>query len=277
MARGGDTEQASSALLLHGLHGRRANELPLMRRLHADGYNVLAIAFAPHGDSDGSVIDFGYSSRDDVVAGIKLLNQQLPDRPVISLRDVAGIGGRISRRGTRAARARVRAQIAVARTSTSPRRDPVRISTSRSAGSALGLRMWASAWLGAPKLNRARGRGVTPFQSRRDPPRRPATGFALQRIPRSLRPREIARHSGQLQPRRPRATVPGRPGPLRRTAEIAQSVTATTGRLADAAARHLANQARADGGSFVCCTAPGPAAAGASGRRVVGGIRATAA
>lgn len=70
-------------ILLHGMGGSRKHALPVMQRLHADRYNVLAITFRGHGDSGGDEIDFGYSARADVVAAVDFSERQLPGRRIV--------------------------------------------------------------------------------------------------------------------------------------------------------------------------------------------------
>ena len=102
-----------------------------MRRLHTDGYNVLAITCAAHGDSDGSVIDFGYSSYADVVAAVDFLNQQLPDRPVVVCGTSPALWPARSRRSSSGRACTGTCSNRRTRTSTSPRATGS-ISTSRS-------------------------------------------------------------------------------------------------------------------------------------------------
>ena len=56
--------------------------LPLMQRLAEARFTVLAVTLRAHGDSTGEANDFGWSSRHDVAAGVKFLQQQCPGQPV---------------------------------------------------------------------------------------------------------------------------------------------------------------------------------------------------
>lgn len=70
-------------LFLHGLGGSRSNAVPVMQRLHADGYGALSLTLRGHGDSTGDLIDFGYSSRADAIAGVELIKQRSPDARIV--------------------------------------------------------------------------------------------------------------------------------------------------------------------------------------------------
>jgi alpha-beta hydrolase superfamily lysophospholipase len=141
-----------AVLLLHGLHGRRGNGIPLMKRLHDDGYNVLTLTLRAHGDSDGSTIDFGYSSRADVIAAVDFLNRQMPGSPVV----VCGtsLGSAAALFAANDLGQRVRAYVLE-----SPYQD-LDIATRNRVGLYVpvgfetaaywGLRLWASAWLPQP-------------------------------------------------------------------------------------------------------------------------------
>ncbi len=74
----GRQAHAPAVVILHGLGGSRRDALPVMRRLHGEGYTVLALTLRAHGDSSGDRLDFGYASRNDVIAAVELLEQQAP-------------------------------------------------------------------------------------------------------------------------------------------------------------------------------------------------------
>ena len=74
---------APSVLLLHGIGGTRRDFVPMLRPLHDDGYNVLALTLRAHGDSTGRREDFGYSSAADVIAGVRFLQQQTPGGRIV--------------------------------------------------------------------------------------------------------------------------------------------------------------------------------------------------
>ena len=72
-------------LLLHGIGASRGQMLPVMRLLAEAHFTVLAISLRAHGDSTGQVNDFGYSSRHDVVAAVRFLQQECPRQPIYVL------------------------------------------------------------------------------------------------------------------------------------------------------------------------------------------------
>jgi pimeloyl-ACP methyl ester carboxylesterase len=62
-------------ILLHGIGGSREDFLPLIPRLAADRCSILAVTLRAHGDSTGSRLDFGYSSRLDVLAAVEFIER----------------------------------------------------------------------------------------------------------------------------------------------------------------------------------------------------------
>ncbi|HYO51756.1 alpha/beta hydrolase [Archangium sp.] len=68
-------------LMLHGNGGSRTSLRSLLEELVGQGHCVLALSLRTHGDSEGEVNDFGWSARQDVLAGIAFLERQAPDRP----------------------------------------------------------------------------------------------------------------------------------------------------------------------------------------------------
>jgi uncharacterized protein len=70
-------------LLLHGKGGTRRDCLDQAEWMAAAGYPLLLITLRAHGDSTGSLNDFGYSARHDVVAAVVWLEQTCPGRPII--------------------------------------------------------------------------------------------------------------------------------------------------------------------------------------------------
>ena len=76
-------DKSSIVLLLHGVGDTRTWWLPVMHRLADKGYASMAISFCAHGDSTGSVEDFGYSDRQDVIAAVGYLRGRFPNRPVV--------------------------------------------------------------------------------------------------------------------------------------------------------------------------------------------------
>lgn len=80
------SEPRGVILLLHGHRGSLRQ--PFFRRaerLVRDGYAVFAISQRAHGMSSGELIDFGYSSRHDVVAAVDWLDDRLPGVPIVVL------------------------------------------------------------------------------------------------------------------------------------------------------------------------------------------------
>ena len=74
----GRRADAPAVIILHGIGGSRRDGLPIMRRLHAEGYTVVSLTLRGHGDSTGQRIDFGYGSRADVVAAVDLVARETP-------------------------------------------------------------------------------------------------------------------------------------------------------------------------------------------------------
>lgn len=69
-------------ILLHGNGSCRTNCLPIGQVLVAEGNSVLLVTMRAHGDSTGSLNDFGFSARNDVVAAVKWLGTNHPDRRI---------------------------------------------------------------------------------------------------------------------------------------------------------------------------------------------------
>ena len=61
------------AILLHGMGGSRSSLAPAARRLVGAGHGFLALSLRSFGDSDGGELDFGWSSRGDVVAAVEFV------------------------------------------------------------------------------------------------------------------------------------------------------------------------------------------------------------
>jgi alpha-beta hydrolase superfamily lysophospholipase len=72
---------APCVLVLHGNGGSRTAQRPLIEWLAGEGACVLALSLRAHGDSGGEVNDFGWSARQDLLAGIAFLEREAPDRP----------------------------------------------------------------------------------------------------------------------------------------------------------------------------------------------------
>jgi uncharacterized protein len=74
--------EKACVLLLHGNGTTRGSMLPVMEMLAKAEYTVLAITFRAHGDSTGETNDLGWSARHDVAAGVDLLRNEFPGRPI---------------------------------------------------------------------------------------------------------------------------------------------------------------------------------------------------
>src|SRR5262245_10788990 len=70
-------------VVLHGNGGCRTCCLPIGEGLVQEGYSVLLVTMRAHGDSTGSLNDFGYGSRYDVMSAIKWLHSNHPDRRIV--------------------------------------------------------------------------------------------------------------------------------------------------------------------------------------------------
>jgi pimeloyl-ACP methyl ester carboxylesterase len=75
-------EQKDCVLLLHGNSASRGQMQPVMQWLADAGFTVLAISLRAHGDSTGTVNDFGWSARRDVMAAVDFLERECPRRPI---------------------------------------------------------------------------------------------------------------------------------------------------------------------------------------------------
>jgi alpha-beta hydrolase superfamily lysophospholipase len=73
----------TTALLLHGNGGSRRSWTEMMRLLHEQGYDALAISLRAHGDSSGDVNDVGYSARHDVTAAVEFIERRSPGARVV--------------------------------------------------------------------------------------------------------------------------------------------------------------------------------------------------
>lgn len=75
-------EQQPCVLLLHGNRASRTHLTPLFMRLVRDGRCVMALSLQGHGDSDGRVVDAGWSGRLDLRTGVETLRQRAGGRRV---------------------------------------------------------------------------------------------------------------------------------------------------------------------------------------------------
>ena len=77
------TGPGPAVLLLHGTGGCRSQMGERIRLAREQGAAVLALTLRAHGDSSGEHYDVGYSSRNEVMAGVDVLEARCPDRPLI--------------------------------------------------------------------------------------------------------------------------------------------------------------------------------------------------
>jgi len=70
-------------VVLHGNGSCRTYCLSIGQALVAEGNSVLLVTMRAHGDSTGSLNDFGYSARNDVMAAVEWLGANHPDRRII--------------------------------------------------------------------------------------------------------------------------------------------------------------------------------------------------
>ena len=75
--------ESVAVLFLHGKDGSRASGTSLLADLVRDGHGILAPTLRAHGDSTGSVNDFGWSARQDVIAAVELLELRRPRAPIV--------------------------------------------------------------------------------------------------------------------------------------------------------------------------------------------------
>jgi pimeloyl-ACP methyl ester carboxylesterase len=70
-------------VLLHGLGGSRSTLGPAARRLAEAGQGFLALSLRSFGDSSGGELDFGWSSRADVLAAVEHVERLKPGAPIV--------------------------------------------------------------------------------------------------------------------------------------------------------------------------------------------------
>lgn len=70
-------------VLVHGNQNDRSQCLPYARLFNELGCGTLLITMRAHGDSSGSLNDFGYSARLDVIAAVKFLQSHAVHRPIL--------------------------------------------------------------------------------------------------------------------------------------------------------------------------------------------------
>ncbi|MFT3880568.1 MAG: alpha/beta fold hydrolase [Gemmatales bacterium] len=70
-------------VLVHGNQNDRSQCLPYARLFNELGCGTLLITMRTHGDSSGTVNDFGYGARQDVIAAVKFLRQRAAGRPIL--------------------------------------------------------------------------------------------------------------------------------------------------------------------------------------------------
>ncbi len=78
-------------VLIHGVRDSRTGQLPLLLRLQAENYGVLAFSLRGHGDSEGSAGDY-LGTRLDLMAAVKHLESKAPERKLLVLGRSLGSG-----------------------------------------------------------------------------------------------------------------------------------------------------------------------------------------
>jgi alpha-beta hydrolase superfamily lysophospholipase len=82
-------------VLLHGMGGSRAAMAPAAKRFMELGIGFLAVSLRGFGDSDGDELDFGWSSRADVVAAVEHVESAKPGVPVVVIGQSLGAAAAI--------------------------------------------------------------------------------------------------------------------------------------------------------------------------------------
>lgn len=72
----------SSVVIVHGWHASRTSLNGLAEELARRGYGVLSVSLRSHGDSSGSVYDFGLDARRDVIGAVTELERLRPRKPI---------------------------------------------------------------------------------------------------------------------------------------------------------------------------------------------------
>ena len=70
-------------ILLHGLGARRSWSLEPAAFFSEQHCGLLLLTLRGHGDSTGDTVDFGYSSRHDLVAAVDWIEKHHPGRPIV--------------------------------------------------------------------------------------------------------------------------------------------------------------------------------------------------
>lgn len=76
-------DDAPSVIELHGKGGTHRSRLSAASVVRERGCAVLLVTLRAHGDSSGDLVDFGWSSRRDIVAAVEWLEQRRPGRPIL--------------------------------------------------------------------------------------------------------------------------------------------------------------------------------------------------
>jgi alpha-beta hydrolase superfamily lysophospholipase len=82
-------------LLLHGMGGSRTSLEPAAQRLNAAGFGTLALSLRSFGDSQGERLDFGWSSRADVLAAVETIEREEPGVPIVVIGQSLGAAAAI--------------------------------------------------------------------------------------------------------------------------------------------------------------------------------------
>lgn len=82
-------------IFLHGMGGSRASLALSAQRVAMEGNGFLALSLRSFGDSSGGTLDFGWSSRADVIAAVEYAERQKPEAPLVVVAQSLGAAAAI--------------------------------------------------------------------------------------------------------------------------------------------------------------------------------------
>lgn len=82
-------------ILLHGMGGSRTSLALAAQRVAMEGNGFLALSLRSFGDSTGGALDFGWSSRADVIAAVEYVERAKPDVPLVVVAQSLGAAAAI--------------------------------------------------------------------------------------------------------------------------------------------------------------------------------------